>query len=172
MRPMPPNPAVDTEAPPASGPSTEPSTGASSGPATGDPNAQARALQSRPRWQRWLWMAAGGLSFAIGIVGLFLPLLPTAPLVLLAAFCFSRGSARCERWILDHPRFGPMVRDWRAHRAIPLRAKQVATLMMAISSVGTWWLLPSPWRWAPGVCCAAVALWMWQLPNAAPRRAP
>lgn len=168
MRPMPPNPAADTEAPPASGPSTGPAA-LSSAPATSGASAQASTLQSRPRWQRWLWIGAGALSFAIGLVGLFLPLLPTAPLVLLAAFCFSRGSRRCERWILDHPRFGPMVRDWRANRAIPRRAKQLATLMMAISSIGAWWLLPSPWRWVPGVCCAVVALWMWQLPDAPSR---
>ena len=78
----------------------------------------------RPRWQRALWLAGGGVFLLTGIVGIFLPLLPTTPFVLLAAWCFSRGSVRWEAWLLAHPRFGPMVADWRARRAIPMRAKQ------------------------------------------------
>ncbi|HET7793896.1 MAG TPA: YbaN family protein [Rhizobacter sp.] len=124
----------------------------------------------RTRWSRALWLLAGALCLLIGVIGIVVPLLPTTPLVLLAAFCFSRGSERWERWLLAHRHFGPMVRDWRAHRAVPLRAKQLATAMMAVSSIGTWFVVASPWRWAPGVCCLAVALWLWSLPTAAPRR--
>ena len=83
----------------------------------------------RPTWQRVLWLLAGGISLLLGIAGIFLPLLPTTPFVLLAAACFSRGSTRCEAWLLHHPRFGPAVRDWREHRAVPLRAKQLALVM-------------------------------------------
>jgi uncharacterized membrane protein YbaN (DUF454 family) len=121
-------------------------------------------------WRRPLWLAAGGLSLAAAAVGLLLPLLPTVPFLLLAAWCFSRGSRRIERWMLDHPQIGPPIRDWRAHRAVPLRAKQIATLMMAVSSLAAWWLLPSPWRWVPAACCAAVALWLWRLPTAGATR--
>ncbi|OYU98864.1 MAG: hypothetical protein CFE45_14915 [Burkholderiales bacterium PBB5] len=120
---------------------------------------------ARPLWQRVLWLLAGVLSLVTGIVGIFLPLLPTTPFVLLAAFCFSRGSARCEAWLLNHPRFGPMVRDWRNHHAIPLRAKQLAWMMMAIGSVWAAWVLPPRWAWLPATCCAAVAFWMWRLPT-------
>ena len=123
----------------------------------------------RPRWQRALWLLAGAASLATGIVGIFLPLLPTTPFVLLAAFCFSRGSQRCETWLLEHPRFGPMVRDWRARRAVPLRAKQLATLMMAIGSAWAWWAMPTRLCWLPALLCAATALWLWRLPTAAPR---
>ena len=126
----------------------------------------------RPLWQRALWAGAGGLALALGIAGIFLPLLPTTPFVLLAAFCFSRGSARVERWLLEHRRFGPMVRDWRAHRAVPLRAKQLATLMMALGSLWAWWVVPAPWRWLPGLCCLALAAWLWQLPHGAAAREP
>lgn len=122
----------------------------------------------RTRGQRLLWMLAGLLSLLVGIIGIFLPLLPTAPLVLLAAFCFSRGSERLEAWLVQHPRFGPMIQEWRRHRAVPLRAKQLATVMMAISSVGTWWVVHSPWRWAPGVVCLCVAVWLWSLPTSQP----
>ena len=118
-----------------------------------------------------LWLLAGALSLLTGIVGIFLPLLPTTPFVLLAAFCFARGSVRCEAWLLNHRRFGPMVRDWRAKRAIPLRAKQLATLMMAFGSAWAWWVMPARYGWLPALLCAAVAAWMWSLPTAAPSRA-
>jgi len=119
----------------------------------------------RPVWQRVLWVAAGATALLTGIVGIFLPLLPTTPFVLLAAFCFARGSERCERWLTTHPRFGPMVRDWRDHRAIPLRVKQLAWVMMAAGSAWAGFMLPARWGWAPAVFCALVALWLWRLPN-------
>ncbi len=115
--------------------------------------------------QRVLWLIAGWLSMLLGIIGIFLPLLPTTPFVLLAAYCFARGSERWEHWLLNHPRFGPMVRDWRTRRAVPLRAKQLATGMMLLSSVWTLWTLPPHISWIPPLCCAVVATWLWRLPN-------
>jgi len=123
---------------------------------------------ARSRWQRPLWAIAGVLSLITGIVGIFLPLLPTTPFVLLAAFCFSRGSERCERWLLDHPRFGPMVRDWRARRAVPLRAKQFATVMMAAGSLWAAFTMPIALAWLPALLCAVVAVWLWRLPTRRP----
>lgn len=129
------------------------------------PSAPPHPAQDRPLWLRLVWAAAGVASLATGIVGIFLPLLPTTPLVLLAAFCFARSSSRCERWLLNHPRFGPMVRNWRDHRAIPLRAKQLAWTMMALGSAVSAWVLPGRVAWVPAACCAAVAFWMWRLPS-------
>ena len=123
----------------------------------------------RPRWQRRLWLLGGGCSLLAGIVGIFLPLLPTTPFVLLAAFCFSRGSQRWEAWLLQHPRFGPMVRDWRVNRAVPLRAKQLATLMMIIGSAWGAWAMPPRIAWLPALMCTVVAVWLWRLPTAARR---
>jgi uncharacterized membrane protein YbaN (DUF454 family) len=110
-------------------------------------------------------MLAGAISLIVGIVGIVVPLLPTTPFVLLAAACWSRGSERWERWLLAHPRFGPMVRDWRREHAVPLRAKQLATVMMTIGSAWAWTRLPA-WPWLPALCCAAVLVWMWRLPTA------
>ena len=127
------------------------------------PNASPRA--ERARWQRVLWASAGALALLTGLVGIFVPLLPTTPFVLLAAFCFSRGSERCERWLLEHPRFGPMVCDWRERRAVPLRAKQLATVMMALGSVWAAFTLPARVAWLPALVCTAVAVWLWRLPT-------
>ena len=83
-----------------------------------------------PRF-RQLWTLAGLASLGIGIVGIFLPLLPTTPLVLLAAFCFGKGSPRLRAWLLGHRRFGPMITDWEATGAIPRRVKLWACSVMA-----------------------------------------
>ena len=124
-----------------------------------------RWIYERPLWLRALWMTGGGLALATGVVGIFLPLLPTTPLVLLAAFCFSRGCARCERWMLAHPRLGPMVKDWRERRAVPRRAKQFATVMMAAGSLWAAFAMPGLIAWLPALICTAVGLWLWSLPD-------
>ena len=116
------------------------------------------------RARRALWFTCGAIAMLLGLIGLFLPLLPTVPFLLLAAMCFSRSSRRCERWLLDHPRFGPPLRNWREHRAVSLGVKRFTTLMLTISAVAAWWMLASPWRWLPGAACAAVAWWLWRLP--------
>jgi len=126
---------------------------------------RADALPDRPRWQRVLWWVAGMVSLVVGIVGIALPVLPTVPFVLLAAFCFSRGCRRCEQWLLEHPRLGPPIRAWRRNHSVPLRAKQLAIGMMAVSSAFTWWLLAWPWRWMPAAVCLMVSVWLWRLPT-------
>jgi uncharacterized membrane protein YbaN (DUF454 family) len=119
----------------------------------------------QPGLARHLWIAAGFLSLVAGAVGVVLPFLPTVPFVILAAFCFSKGSKRWERWLVEHPKLGPYVKDWREHHAVPFRAKLLATVMMAISCTGTWFLAPLKFAWIPTAVCAAVAVWLWRLPS-------
>lgn len=83
-----------------------------------------------PARVRWAWLIAGWAALALGTVGIFLPLIPTTPFILVAAWCFSKGSERMHRWLLEHRRFGPMVRDWERHGVIRLRAKVLATGMI------------------------------------------
>ncbi len=90
---------------------------------------------------RYLWLTLGHLAVLLGVVGIFLPLLPTTPFLLLAAFCYGRGSERFEQWLLTHPRLGPPVREWRAHRVIRPRIKIVAVVTVAFS-LG--WVLSRP----------------------------
>jgi uncharacterized membrane protein YbaN (DUF454 family) len=73
-----------------------------------------------------LWLVLGLLLTALGLIGAALPLLPTTIFLILAAGCFARSSPRLEAWILNHPRFGQLVRDWRERGAIPLRGKLFA----------------------------------------------
>ncbi|MEH0165009.1 YbaN family protein [Roseateles microcysteis] len=120
---------------------------------------------STPLALRVLWLLAGLAALVLGIVGIFVPLLPTTPFVLLAAFCFARASKRCEAWLLSHKTFGPMVRNWRARRAIPLRAKQLAWVMMTFGCAVAAWRLPLAWSWLPAAICLCVAVWMYRLPS-------
>lgn len=73
-----------------------------------------------------LFTVIGTLSFCLGILGVFVPLLPTTPLLLLAAACYARGSDRLHGWLINHRWFGAYIRDYRAGNGIPLRAKVTA----------------------------------------------
>ncbi len=73
------------------------------------------------------------LSVGIAAVGVVLPLLPTTPFILLAAFFASKGSPAFASWLEGHPSFGPAIRDWRRNRVIPVKAKVLACSMMALS---------------------------------------
>jgi len=75
----------------------------------------------------------GALFLGLGIAGLFLPLLPTTPFLLLSAACFARSSPRITHWLHNHAHFGPLIREWREHRAIPYRAKRTALSLIALS---------------------------------------
>ena len=82
---------------------------------------------------RHFYIFLGILSLALGFVGIFLPVLPTTPFVLLAAYCFSKGSPRLHAWILASPLFGPMIADWEDGGVIRLRAKILATSLILLS---------------------------------------
>ena len=82
---------------------------------------------------RIFWIIAGMVSVAIGAVGIFVPLLPTVPLMILAAFCFGKSSPRLHRWLVDHPIHGPHIRDWADRGAIRPTAKRLATLSIGLA---------------------------------------
>lgn len=118
---------------------------------------------------RRTWLAAGCLCLMLGTVGIVVPLLPTVDFYVMAAFCFGRGSRRWEHWLLNHPRIGPMVRDWRADRSVPLKAKWLATLSMTLSCLWAVHAMPAPTAWIPVAVCLLVAGYLWTRPT---RHAP
>jgi uncharacterized membrane protein YbaN (DUF454 family) len=71
-------------------------------------------------------MVAGCLLVGVATLGVFLPLLPTTPLLLLAAACFVRSSEKGHRWLVEHRVFGPIIVDWQQKRCISRKAKMVA----------------------------------------------
>ncbi|MCG7198640.1 YbaN family protein [Marinobacter pelagius] len=73
------------------------------------------------------------ISAGMAVIGVALPLLPTTPFVLLAAFFASKGSPAFARWLDTHPRFGPAIENWRLRRAVPASAKALACGMMTVS---------------------------------------
>ena len=85
-----------------------------------------------------VWLVLGILCVGAAMAGIVLPLVPATPFLLLAAFAFARGSPRLEAWLLGHPRFGPLIADWRMEGAIGRRAKIVALATMVATPGITW----------------------------------
>lgn len=112
---------------------------------------------------RWLWLALGCIAVGLGVIGALLPLMPTTIFLILAAGCFARASPRLEAWLLDHPRFGPTLRAWRAEGAIPRGGKVAAVIGMTLGyALFAWQMRPGPWlagAVAAALCgCAAYVL--------------
>jgi len=84
------------------------------------------------RAARVTWLIVGFLALALGAIGIALPLLPTTPFVLVAAFAFAQSSEKLHQWLLDHNVFGPLIDNWQRHGAISRRAKVVSVLSMAV----------------------------------------
>ncbi len=117
--------------------------------------------------QRLAWRTLALACVGLGLIGVVVPALPTVPFLLLAAWAASRGWPALERWLLDHPRHGPTVRQWRERGAVPRRAKWLSSGMMAASAAVMAVIGVRPWALALAVVTmTAVAVWMWRRPEA------
>lgn len=110
---------------------------------------------------RRLYLAAGLFFVALGAIGAALPIMPTVPFLLLAVFCFAQSNPDWERRILDHPHWGPQVRNWTERRAISRRAKVMAIGAMATGAIVTWFTLGHPWVWVSVAILAISGSWIW-----------
>lgn len=116
---------------------------------------------------RMIFLLLGHTAIAVGFVGVFVPLLPTTPFVLLAAMCYSRGSDRFHDWLEHHPRFGPMIHSWREHGAIGVRAKSIAVVTVLTSVSYSVFCLDPPWSVVSLAIGAAVITFILSRPSAA-----
>lgn len=116
--------------------------------------------------RRIAYLSAGIVSVALGAIGAFLPLLPTVPFLILAAFCFARSNPVWEQRLLNHPRYGATLRAWREKGVVGRRAKLAATAAFTFSAVLGFVMLSLPWSLIPlgvGLVCGT---WLWLRPEA------
>lgn len=117
--------------------------------------------------KRTLWFTLGVSALILGTVGAFVPLLPTVPFLLLAAFGFARSSERLHHWLLSHPRFGPPISDWRERGAIGRGAKRLGAVSILATFALSVLLGVGPWLLALQVATlGAVSAFIWTRPNA------
>lgn len=121
---------------------------------------------------RWLLLALAFVCLGLGIIGLFLPVLPTVPFLLVAAWAAARSSPRLLAWLEDHPHFGPSLHDWRRGGVVRRRAKWTATLVMSASAVSLLVFVKIKWAALLAIACmATVLVWLWRRPET-PSRPP
>lgn len=113
-----------------------------------------------------LWVC-GSIALLLGILGVFLPGLPTTPFVLVAAACYARASEPFYRWLLRNPTFGPLIIEWRRHHSIPYRIKLIAITLMSLTICASMWTLAAlPWLQSMLAAIGlATAVWLWRIPS-------
>jgi uncharacterized protein len=115
--------------------------------------------------KRRLYLGAGLLSMGLGTVGIFIPLLPTVPFMILAAFCFARSSPALEAKLLNHPRYGPHLVAWRDKGVVSRKGKVAASIAFAISVALGFLMMRLPWSLIPPLTAAICLTWLWQRPE-------
>ena len=95
---------------------------------------------------RAIYLSVGFLALLLGIIGAFLPVLPTTPFILLAAACFARGSEYFHRKLLENRIAGPIIIEWQMHRSIPRQVKRWVYFLMAISFSSSMIIVPEIWQ--------------------------
>jgi uncharacterized membrane protein YbaN (DUF454 family) len=129
-----------------------------------------RGLCDEPQsWQkaamRGLYLFGGFTAIVLGLIGLLLPIMPTVPFLILAAWCFGRSNPAWEQRLLDHPRFGEPIRNWREYGAIGRTAKLAATIAFVASCAMGLALTPWPWPLLPVGIAIVAGGWIWSRPE-------
>ncbi len=115
---------------------------------------------------RVIWAGVGLLALAFGVIGIVVPLLPTVPFLLLAAWCFARSSRRLHGWLLGHRHFGPMIVEWQSRGAIPRRVKKMASIsMLAVFSISVVMGIPAMILIIQAVALGGAAWFIWTRPE-------
>ncbi|MFW7522942.1 YbaN family protein [Vibrio ostreicida] len=107
----------------------------------------------------------GGLSLCLGFLGIFLPLLPTTPFILLSSACFMRSSPTFHRWLHQHQTFGPILDNWHRHGAVTSKIKRRGAICMVASFCFSIWLVPHWWlKFALIAMLSILLTWFIRLP--------
>jgi uncharacterized protein len=115
--------------------------------------------------KRTLLITIGWICVVLGVIGIFLPLLPTTPFLLLASACFMRGSPRLSRWLHQHPHFGTILNNWHQHRAVSAVVKRRANISIVLSFAFSIYIVPLLWHKMMLIVIAATLLiWFNRLP--------
>ncbi len=115
---------------------------------------------------RWAWLLLAYVSLGLAVAGVVLPILPTVPFVLLAAYAAARGSQQLHDRLVTHRVFGPMIRDWQRYGAVSRRAKWLASASMLVAAAIMFLTVPRWWMAATGSgIMAIVAFWLWLRPE-------
>ena len=126
----------------------------------------ARPVAPLPLVTRWLFLALALLCLALGVIGIFLPVLPTVPFILLSAWAAARSSPRLLAWLESHTAFGPMLSEWRRGGVVRRRAKWTATVVMGASAAIMLVVVPTRWLALIAIgCMACVLAWLWRRPE-------
>ncbi len=116
--------------------------------------------------KRGFFVIVGLTSVTLGTIGIVVPLLPTVPFILLAAYCFARSSDRLHHWLMTHPWFSQGLNDWQNKRSINKKLKRKAMIMTTLSFVVSIAIVPLLWVQIMLVCMLCVLLlFMWQIPE-------
>lgn len=115
---------------------------------------------------RLMLVGLGTTFVVIGVIGIFLPILPTTPFMLLAAWCYARSSSRFYNWIMNNKVFGPIIWEWRQYRSIPRRAKRTAMILMpGTFAVSIFFFVPIFWvQVLLAIFCLIMVIFMWRIP--------
>ena len=112
--------------------------------------------------KRYFLIAVGWLSIALGVIGIFLPILPTTPFILLAAWCFARSSDKFHQWLRNHPKLGLIVRSWEDGKGIPRKVRNRVLLLLWFSLISSSLIIGRPWAAGMlgfiGICVTAYLL--------------
>jgi len=116
---------------------------------------------------RIMWFISGCICVALGAIGILLPLLPTVPFLLLAAFSFAKSSDMAHQWLINHRTFGPPIQDWRQSGAIRKPAKILSTFSILAAFIISlflgiaWWALT-----LQAIVLTCVSVFIWSRPEA------
>ena len=109
---------------------------------------------------------AGLLSLSLAAIGIVVPLLPTVPFIIFAAFCFARSSTRLELWLVTHRTFGPHILAWRNRGAISRNGKRAALAAFTVSAAAGLALMALPWSLIPAAVAISGGRWIASRPTA------